>query len=831
MDYLIQAIRAASRMPGYTVLSMIGLVLSLSGTIILTRFLHQEWTIDSWMPHLDRTFATGVVYEQSPEKHPILWTAYDQVHEKGFSNPLPGNSMVEAFTTVHLRRQVPVEPEFGNTFFPPCISTDSAFARVFPLRTVEGTLEMKTEGQAIVSQEMARRLFPDESAVGQTLSIDGQPHTVVGIFRQPPTKSSLRFDVANYYAQEGYFRYGYSFTLALLRQGADVGDFNRSQPVLTPQSFPSPIRLCLFPYDGALSVRMAEFPAVCLPIQQSHLWLFLATAVLLFGVGLFNFLNLYAVMRSTRVHEMQMRRIFGATRRQLFLQLYAETLLISAASMLGVWMVIEIPTPFLPAWFDIEVLTMPLFDTVLSLSIMFLLPLLVAVRPIPNHALVVRAGGTNPIRKLRHYASSLQGWAGGGSSISGGGSSGPGSGSSLFLFLQYFVSISLISLSLFMMLQLHRAVHADPGYRTEGVLSCVPSPEVRLQLDQSHPERYQHFWSALDQKEKLLRQKLADCPYIQDMCMEPDMHHFFNNTADGLSLQQISVNEHLMNILDLRLLEGRALCDSLAGPLSYNCLLNQTALRQLGIKDWRTEKLQFRNRIWYDQEFTDDTHNPPFRIVGILSDFNTEHLTVPQRPMFFVYRRDQLENPSRLLSGENVLLRVEPGAERKVMRFLLNVEKEVFGADELRHEWLAERRSNLYQDDRRTMRIFSAFSLLSISVTCLGVLGLMMFQVRRRYREIALRKVHGARFRHILLLLSGRYLSVFLVAAVVSAAVTLSFLQNVITRFYSIPGRIAWWIPLLSALLVLLLSALTLMVQIWRASRIEPTVVINQGGR
>ena len=133
----------------------------------------------------------------------------------------------------------------------------------------------------------------------------------------------------------------------------------------------------------------------------------------------------------------------------------------------------------------------------------------------------------------------------------------------------------------------------------------------------------------------------------------------------------------------------------------------------------------------------------------------------------------------------------------------------------------------MYEEDRRTARIFFTFSFLAIAVTCLGVLGLMMFDVRRRYREIALRKVHGARFRDIALLLSRRYIIILGVAACVSIPVSLIGLHKLITRYYTIHATIAWWIPLLSLLIVFLLSALTFWYQIWRATRIEPSVVMK----
>ena len=104
-------------------------------------------------------------------------------------------------------------------------------------------------------------------------------------------------------------------------------------------------------------------------------------------------------------------------------------------------------------------------------------------------------------------------------------------------------------------------------------------------------------------------------------------------------------------------------------------------------------------------------------------------------------------------SGNSYLLDVAEGHEQDIIRDLKDLEKELYGTDELKYQWVEDRRKELYKEDLQTARIFVTFSLLAIIVTCLGVLGLMMFNVRRRYREIALRKVNGATFLDIALLL------------------------------------------------------------------------------
>ena len=304
----------------------------------------------------------------------------------------------------------------------------------------------------------------------------------------------------------------------------------------------------------------------------------------------------------------------------------------------------------------------------------------------------------------------------------------------------------------------------------------------------------------------------------------------YNVTINGVRLKIMMLNEPITDVLGLEMLEGRTLCDSLDSHTIYHCVLNETAVKRLGIKNWRTEAIHPDHHFQITEE-TDRSQPPTYEVVGVMKDVHPEKQSEPQPAIIFTYAKDKYYSDGVMYASnvkeKRTLISVEPGHEAEAVKHLKKVEEEVFGNRDLDYYWMREELDELYKEDRRTARIFFTFSLMAIGVTCLGVLGLVMFEVRRRYREIALRKVHGARFWDIALLLCHRYLVVFALAAAVSIPVSLIGLHKLITRYYTIHASIAWWIPLLSLLIVLLLAALTLWHQIWRATKIEPSVVMK----
>ena len=459
MNYFSQALRTLSRMPGYTALSLIGLVISLSGTIIITRYLHQGWTIDSWIPDRDRICLAEIKY-MTDDGGPYTITANSE-------RPLLEYEAVETVTRVTMHDLISVKLENEETFSVNGISADSNFVKVFPLKAIEGVLILAERGNVILSEELANKLFPGESPIGQTLKLDGNDiFTVTGVFRQPSSKSSLHYELVYRLVDTNKTILNCeNFIFAKLRKGFNREDFNNQQLYEDPMKFDldgswfKSARFNLEPMNDFMRfTHNMLWPCINPPSSKNYLWMLFAVGVLLFFVGVFNFLNLYAVMRRRRTHEMQVRRIFGASKWNIFAQLYMECFVVSALAILGVWMVIEITTPHMKDWFAIEQITMPFFDTALSLSIMFILPLLATVRrPNPSR----QGGEPSGLRKVNKAQPlpSLTGGAGGGSS---------------FLFLQFFISITLITVSLYMMRQLHRMMKADPGFKTENVISCLP---------------------------------------------------------------------------------------------------------------------------------------------------------------------------------------------------------------------------------------------------------------------------------------------------------------------------------------------------------------------
>ena len=177
-------------------------------------------------------------------------------------------------------------------------------------------------------------------------------------------------------------------------------------------------------------------------------------------------------------------------------------------------------------------------------------------------------------------------------------------------------------------------------------------------------------------------------------------------------------------------------------------------------------------------------------------------------------------------SGKYILVRYQPGKQQEVLKLLTNLRNEVSGEGELQYSFLEDEIAKRYENDRRIVRIYLTFAALAIAVSCLGLLGLSLFEIRLRYREIALRKVHGAKVSDIVRLLLKRYLILLGVSALIAFPIAAFFIQKYMEG-YAYRTPLSGWIFLLALLIVAFISGSVLFWQIRKAASINPAIVMK----
>jgi ABC-type antimicrobial peptide transport system permease subunit len=151
---------------------------------------------------------------------------------------------------------------------------------------------------------------------------------------------------------------------------------------------------------------------------------------------------------------------------------------------------------------------------------------------------------------------------------------------------------------------------------------------------------------------------------------------------------------------------------------------------------------------------------------------------------------------------------------------------EVLGQGEFDYQFVEDEVKELYNDDKRTTRIYVTFAGLAICVSCLGLLGLSLYDIRQRYREIALRKVNGATGKQIALLLVRKYLYILGAAFAVAIPLAYYIIQDY-TKDFAVKAPIGIELFIAGFILTLVISLGTLLWQVCKAVRINPALIMK----
>ena len=810
MKTLIYAIRIITRMKAYSIICVLGLVISLAGTATLVRYIHQELTVDHYLEDLDRTF--WLTAHIGPQKSIRLMDNRNWNRESHFVDPL-NHPSIESYANFTVLPKGEITKD-NYRFAVRAIAIDSTFLQLMPREALIGMTDRIAPTGVILSEELATRMFGKEDPIGRELTFGGKNVTVGGVMKTPSTKVSLDYDViVSKTLQREWIGTGNASPICLVRlhRPEDLETINAWQPAQKLSMFgDNEIKYQLFPLKDSYTHKDVLTHKEMFPKgDPSGIYILVFVAVLLFSIGLLNYLNLYMVIMQKRGIEFGIKKVFGASRWAFFKQLYTENFLLSAATLLFVGMIIEITDKILVSVLDIPLHKNVTFDTLLYLSILFVFPFITMLYPYFRH---VYSRPVSSIKGIRQ---------GGGSPLS----------RSLFLTVQYVITFGLIVVSIYFAKQLHEVLNADLGFNTKNIIRCMLIPA-------ENGDNVIHSMEEWEKEKERDRRNAAHIVHTLNSCPDivawsPNDRFWDSNTSvrpiakkAGTDDEFVEGDDHDLSVadfslFDIQVVEGRAWKED-DNWEDYNLIINESAKKAMGITDIHTDMIQTKNRLWTSSQ-TDRNYNPPHRIVGVIKDIRTDHLSKAVQPMIYSYYQvyGDYFHPGRYF-----LVRYQPGKQQEVLKLLTNLRNEVAGEGEFEYSFLEDEIAKRYENDRRIVRIYLTFAALAIAVSCLGLFGLSLFEIRLRYREIALRKVHGAKVTDIVRLLLKRYLILLGVSALIAFPIAIFFIQKHMEG-YAYRTPLSGWIFLLALLIVAFISGSVLFWQIHKAANINPAIVMK----
>jgi putative ABC transport system permease protein len=260
---------------------------------------------------------------------------------------------------------------------------------------------------------------------------------------------------------------------------------------------------------------------------------------------------------------------------------------------------------------------------------------------------------------------------------------------------------------------------------------------------------------------------------------------FQTNTGTvNKAVECYDVDENFMNVLNVPIVRGRNFAG--AADTLHSIIVNESLVKHFA---W-TEPLGKR------VTFPGDTSGQYREVVGVFRDFNQKSLYNPIAPLLLFY------GPN----GNMIQLKMNTAHLSESIAGVGKVWKKFFPQLPFEYKFLDDNFNSQYAADQKRGKIFAAFSILTIIITGLGLLGLTAFTTQQKQKEISIRRVMGASIGQIVGLISKNYLWLALLASLIAFPVAYYFMHNWLKVFSYSAGLSA--IPFVASALFIILTAL-----------------------
>ena len=786
MKTLIYAIRFLLRSKSYTIINLLGLAFSLACCIILMRYIHRELTVDTHCVDRDRTVMA--VWDRESTRYIANLKHVDNFLDKEI---IRKDDILQKCSFIPRTKENSIYNE--QSFATDVLIADSTFFHFFGYPMAAGEARLTAPDDAILTRNFAEKMFGKENPIGKSLTFYNKVVTVRGVIDELPHKSSLKFDAL--------------ISIHLLKDwGQLVSEFIHLSDHVDLEAINAECNVFQKGAQGEeryelITLREAYERSnpfrteLFLHTNMTYIYLLSGIALLLFLVGILNFVNIYMVLMMTRSKEYGIKKVFGLQGFPLFVQIWLENLLLVIPALLLAWLLIEITQVPVNRLFQ-EPIGYTWFDLWLSLGFVFGMPVLTAIYP------YIRYNYQTAITSMRTIGTNRQ-------SVRV---------RMAFLFVQYILTIGIIVVSLYFIKHLDFLQSTPPGFRTENMLVADLQHE-RRNYGSATMEEIQAIFS----RQAKLKQKLEECPYIEEYMYNAEIlnntpSQVLNDKEQKVECITYYTSEKLFSMFEIPFIEGTI--REAKDRFDYRVVLNRAAMKAFGYTRLEEAFIRWEEPQWMFRMDgkTIEGGAQLMPVTAVVEDFYAGHLTEGIHPMVFIINTGYDRGP--------VTMKVHPGQEAALLNYLKDMEKEIYNNEDFQYTWLKDEVLKLYEDDRQVTVIYSVFAMIAIAVSCLGLFGISLFDIRQRYREIAIRKAHGAGMKDLYQLLFQKYLTV-LGASFVVAVPLAYYLIHQYTADFVVKAPVGIGIFVFALLLVAVISMGTLWWQIRKAANIDPATVMK----
>ena len=788
---------------GYSFINILGLAIGLASSIFIFLYVINELSYDRFHEKSDRIYRVWILGNMpgtemrhavsSPPMMEAMLNDYPEV-ESAVRLYRSGGWLVRNGD----RKFHETEREY--------IFADSTFFDVFSFKLLKGNPKtcLRDPRSIVLTEEYAKKYFGDEDPMGKALRIerDTNYYTITGVMENVPVNSHIQFKMLGSLStweqsrSTNWVTHNF-YTYFVLAPGTD------------PEAFESRMQEMVVKYVGPLveqfmGIDLEQFEQAgnsygyrIQPLTDIHLhsnlqyemepggnpmyvYIFMVIAVLILIIACINFMNLATARSANRAREVGLRKVVGSSRSLLIAQFLTESVFLSIFALIIAVILVYLLLPGYNNLIRLD-LDFDIFSSSWTIPLLVLFAIFVGLLAGSYPAFILAA--FKPVAVFKTEA---------------GGRSGRSFLRNLLIVTQFTVTIVILLGTIIVNRQLNYMQKKDPGFGKEHVLIVHRSDALRERIDAFKEEICQHA--------NIIG--AANATHIPSYQYWENAHWLEGwGRSDIFTLASCYVSYDYEKALDLKIVEGRFFSREM-GTDSNAVVINEATQKAFNIKDPLNTRFM--------EPGTDGDPDRFYPIIGVVRDFHFESMHEEIHPMAIHFMRGNWEGV--------LVIKLGDGNIPATVDFVKQTWEDFNVEHPFEYTWMDDTFDSMFASEKRTGQILLIFSLLSMFISCLGLLGLISYTTNQRTKEIGIRKTMGASVSIVMLILSKETFRLLGISAIISIPAYFGvrlWLQNFA---YHIDFNILFYAIVLFVvtLIVLLIALLTVSYNSYQAAITNP---------
>lgn len=785
-NYIKIAYRSLVKNPVFSFINIAGLSLGITGFILILQYLSFETSVNKFhknLPDLYRVInesKEGEVWDYTP---PVLAKMAKQQFGEINNYCRIAENVGNGFVTFKEGQELKSFKETSVGL------VDGSFFEMFSFTIEQGNaLSLKNSGTVALSSTIAKKYFNDQNPIGKVLTVKNEfgenLFTIVAVFKDLPGNSDLQFNIllsletlanpANLHGSDWANLEGtssYLTTYLQLQPKTEVTFFESKVNEYKKQIQP----------DDESALRLQPFKTVHLAASLDDyyphsgnlglIYLLSAVALLILLIAWFNYVNLSTAGALKRAKEVGVRKVVGANKLQLIGQFLGESLLLNLIGFSFAFVLVN--------------LSQSIFNQAigkqLSLSSLtensFWIPgfLLLLIGSIASGAYTAFAlSSFSPAQTLKGvFSKSTRGVA---------------LRKGLVVF-QFSISILLISSTFILFKQLNYMQNEELGMNIKKLL-VINGPQ--LGQDSTYQQRKESFKNELGQTNFIEKYSGSASVPTEGYNYSTSGITRLNPLPEDskLSYSIVYIDNSFFSTYEIPFVAGQnfSLEDcSKKWNDTDRIILNERSVLLLGFNS--AEEAVDQRITWEGKQY---------EIKGVIKDYHHMSLHQSISPIVFV---------PRLASGFFTIKLTTQNIQDNIV-YLEKIYKEYFPGNPFEFFFVDDNYNRQYQTEQQYAQLFTAASFLAIFIACLGLLGLAMFTVEQRTKEIGIRKILGANVSQVTSLLSKDFLILVVISILIASPIAW-WAMDIWLQQFAYKTKITVWIFLSTGLITMLIALIT----------------------